>query len=66
MHRYLLGDNGIVYELIASVDEIGSFSGSYGMYAEDGKKKEREPEFTFKVSDDVDAQKEWTHILEGY
>lgn len=66
LHKYLLGDNGVVYELIGNVDEIGSFSEGYGLYANDGETKEIDEEFTFKVSDDTDAQEEWARILQSY
>lgn len=66
IHKYLLGDNGVVYELIGSVDEIRAYQDGFGLYGDDGQEKEIEPEFTFKVSDDADAQEAWRQILENY
>lgn len=66
LHKYLLGDNGIVYELIGSVGELRSYQTGFGLYGDDGKTKEIEPEFTFKVSDDAAAQKAWQQMLESY
>lgn len=66
LHKYLLGDNGVVYELIGSVDELSAYQDGYGLYDDDGKNKLYEEEFTFKVSDDQDAQKEWTRVLKNH
>lgn len=66
MHKYLLGDNGVIYELIGTVEEIGSFSAGYDEYADDGLTKpgaEAVENFVFKVSEDTDAQEEWVRIL---
>ncbi|MEK4946485.1 hypothetical protein [Carnobacterium sp. FSL W8-0810] len=66
MHKYLLGDNGVVYELIGTVEEIGSFSAGYDEYSDDGLTKpgaEAVEKFVFEVSEDKDAQKEWVRIL---
>ncbi|GMA08115.1 hypothetical protein GCM10025886_12660 [Tetragenococcus halophilus subsp. flandriensis] len=66
IHKYILGDNGVVYELIGDMDEIGAFSAGYGEYEDDGESKIIDPEHTFKVSDDEDAQKAWRKILQDY
>lgn len=66
IHKYILGDNGVVYELIGDIDKIGAFSAGYGEYEDDGKSKTIAPEHTFKVSDDKDAQKAWKEILQDY
>lgn len=66
IHKYVLGDNGVVYELIGDVDEIGGFPSGYGLYDDDGKTKAIDPEYTFKVSDDADAQEEWRQILQSH
>lgn len=66
MHKYLLGDNGVVYELIGTVEEIGSFSAGYDEYADDGLTKpgaEAVEKFVFKISEDTAAQEEWARIL---
>lgn len=66
MHKYLLGDNGIVYELIGTVETIGTFSGGYGLYDDDGVTKSldvTDDGFIFERSDDEDAQEEWFRIL---
>lgn len=66
IHKYILGDNGVVYELIGDIDEIGAFSAGYGEYEDSGESKGITPDHTFKVSDDEDAQKAWKEILQDY
>jgi len=66
IHKYLLGDNGVVYELIGSVDELRAYQAGFGLYNDDGKTKDIEAEYTFKVSDDTDAQEAWKDILQNY
>ena len=66
MHKYLLGDNGAIYELIGTVGEIANFSAGYSEYVDDGitkPKAESVGNFIFKVSDNIDAQEEWVRIL---
>ncbi|MDN6640536.1 MAG: hypothetical protein L0L10_07110 [Tetragenococcus sp.] len=62
----MLGDNGVVYELIGNVDELRSYQTGFGLYDDEGEEKEIEPEYTFEVSDDADAQKAWRQILQNY
>lgn len=55
-----------MYELIGTVEEIGSFSAGYDEYADDGLTKpgaEAVENFVFKVSEDKAAQEEWVRIL---
>src|SRR5690625_1976907 len=66
LHKYLLGDNGVVYELIGTAEELNSYQTGFGLYDDDGKTKLFEEEYTFKVSEDQDAQKEWVKILRNF
>lgn len=66
IHKYLLGDNGVVYELIGSVEELRAYQAGFGLYNDDGRTKDIEAEYTFKVSDDTDAQEAWQEILQDY
>lgn len=66
IHKYLLGDNGVVYELIGSVDELRAYQAGFGLYNDDGRTKDIEADYTFKVSDDTDAQEAWQEILQNY
>lgn len=52
--------------MIGSVEELRTYQAGFGLYDDDGKTKEIEPEHTFKVSEDADAQKAWKQILESY
>lgn len=66
IHKYILADNGKVYELIKSAKEM-CFSCGFGEYSDSGT---REGGFggedQFKVSQDIDAQKKWQEILNKY
>lgn len=61
--RYLLGDDGIVYELGGTNPDLFSFSGGYGLYADDGTKVGGDSQYIFTVSEDNDAQKKFKEIL---
>src|SRR5699024_4264598 len=65
LHKYLLGDNGVVYELKGSAKELDSYQTGFGLYDDHGENKLIEEEYTFKVSEDQDAQDEWVKILEN-
>src|SRR5699024_8086575 len=65
LHKYLLGDNGVVYELKGSAKERDSYQAGFGLYDDHGENKLIEEEYTFKVSEDQDAQDEWVKILEN-
>lgn len=64
--RYLLGDDGIIYELQGTLTELGSFHGGYGQYEEDGSKSIESSSYIFKISEDTDAQERYTEILSKY
>ncbi|PTQ83950.1 hypothetical protein C8U37_11135 [Trichococcus patagoniensis] len=64
--QYLLGDDGIVYELGGMNPDLFSFSGGYGLYADDGTKVGGDSPYVFLVSEDTDAQVKYTEILMKY
>lgn len=64
--RYLLGDDGIIYELKGTLTELGSFHGGYGLYEEDGSKAINSSSDIFEVSKDTDAQERYMEILSKY
>lgn len=64
--RYLLGDDGIIYELKGSLIELGNFHGGYGLYEEDGSKAIDSSSYIFEVSKDGDAQEKYMEILSKY
>lgn len=61
--RYLLGDDGIVYELGGTSPDLFSFSGGYGLYADDGTKVGGDSHYIFNVSEDNGAQEKFKEIL---
>lgn len=65
VHKYMLADNGVVYELIGKKENI-SFSSGFGEYNDDGSRGEYVPDVAFEVSGDQDAQQEWQRILGMY
>lgn len=66
IHKYILADNGVVYELIAPKENM-SFSSGFGEYADNGKREGGiEVDKNFEISGDQDAQKEWQRILSNY
>src|SRR5699024_3166025 len=65
INKYLLADNGVVYELITPVAKT-SFSTGFGEYADDGKTKDSTNGKIFKISKDQDAQNKWQQILANY
>lgn len=62
IHKYMLADNGVVYELIAKKENM-SFSTGFGEYADDGSIGDFRPTVQFEISKDEDAQREWRRIL---
>ncbi|WP_165982025.1 hypothetical protein [Macrococcus hajekii] len=64
IHKYMLGDNGVVYEMIAPKDQ-SSFSSGFGEY-DDGMKGNYTPTQKFEVSNDETAQAKWKEILKKY
>ncbi|MCK1977061.1 hypothetical protein LNK15_08335 [Jeotgalicoccus huakuii] len=66
IHKYILVDNGVVYELIAPKENM-AFSAGFGEYADDGTKDGGIPtDKDFEVSGDQEAQNEWQKILWEY
>lgn len=65
IHKYMLADNGVVYELIGKKENVGSSTG-FGEYDDDGTVESLNPTVQFIVSKDQDAQNEWRRILNKY
>ena len=65
IHKYMLADNGVVYEHI-SVKEETSLSSGFGEFNDDGTRGEYAPASRFEVSEDQDAQEVWQRILSKY
>ncbi|ULG71508.1 hypothetical protein [Macrococcus brunensis] len=65
IHKYLLADNGVVYELIGPADQVG-FTTGFGEYEDDGTKGDFRPQMPFEISADQAAQTKWQEILSQY
>lgn len=65
IHKYMLGDNGVVYELIGKKEFMGLSSG-FGEYDDEGTYGEYPPGREFEISGDQEAQEEWQRILAMY
>ncbi|CAM4157982.1 hypothetical protein [Jeotgalicoccus halotolerans] len=65
IHKYMLADNGVVYELIGKKENM-SFSSGFGEYDDEGTYGEYPPRVEFEISGDQDAQQEWKRILGMY
>lgn len=65
IHKYMLADNGVVYELIAKRENTALSSG-FGEYADDGTRGDFTPNAEFEISQDQDAQQKWQRILGMY
>ncbi|MEY8560194.1 hypothetical protein AALF85_05795 [Jeotgalicoccus halotolerans] len=65
IHKYMLADNGVVYELIGKREQM-SFSSGFGEYDDEGTYGEFPPGVEFEISGDQDAQQEWKRILGMY
>lgn len=65
IHKYMLGDNGVVYELIGKKEFMGLSSG-FGEYDDEGTYGEYPPGREFERSGDQEAQEEWQRILAMY
>lgn len=65
IHKYMLADNGVVYELIDKREQM-SFSAGFGEYDDEGTYGEWPPGRVFEISGDQDAQQEWQRILGMY
>ncbi|MGC6768165.1 hypothetical protein ACYSNR_14175 [Enterococcus sp. LJL128] len=67
--KYLLADNGIVYELKGVGQSLIAFSSGFGLAADDGSFDGQHsivPNQVFQVSQDNDAQAEYQRILSAY
>lgn len=65
IHKYMLADNGVVYELI-NIKEETSYTTGFGQYDNAGTYGEYSPSHSFEVSGDQAAQQEWQRILGMY
>lgn len=65
IHKYMLADNGVVYELIGKKENM-SFSSGFGEYNDEGTYGEYPPGREFEISGDQDAQQEWQRVLGMY
>lgn len=64
--KYLLGDNGKVYELKLGDGEKATTTSGFGEYADDGQHGDYGPKETFEVSQDKDAQAELQRLIKKY
>ena len=65
IHKYMLADNGVVYEYI-SPKEVTTLHTGFGEYDDDGTPGQYGPGAPFEISADQDAQNEWQRILSEY
>lgn len=65
IHKYLLADNGKVYELILPY-EHACFSCGFGEYDDNGNRGDFTPDARFEISGDSAAQAKWQEILRKY
>ena len=63
--KYMLGDNGKVYELRLEKGDTSLTSG-FGEYTDEGQRGDYTPSYSFKVSEDQAAQAELQKILADY
>ncbi|APS42511.1 hypothetical protein FOL01_1652 [Weissella jogaejeotgali] len=63
--KYMLGDNGKVYELRLDKGDTSLTSG-FGEYTDEGQRGDYTPSYSFKVSEDQAAQAELQKILADY
>ena len=63
--KYVLGDNGKVYELTLDKGDTSLTSG-FGEYTDEGQRGDYTPSYSFKVSEDQAAQAELQKILADY
>ena len=65
IHKYMLADNGVVYEHMSPKEET-SLSSGFGEYNDDGTRGDYPPSSGFEVSGDQEAQNKWQRILSQY
>ena len=63
--KYILGDNGKVYELKTTDGQVSLTTG-FGEYSDDGTASEYQPDQNFIVSGDRDAQDELQKLINAY
>ncbi len=63
--KYILGDNGKVYELTTNDGQVSLTTG-FGEYSDDGTASDYHPDQSFVVSGDRDAQKELQKLISVY
>lgn len=64
--KYLLGDNGVVYELKTGNGMPVSTNTGFGEYADDGSQGSYTPDLNFQVSEDQAAQEKVTELIQSY
>ena len=64
--KYLLGDNGVVYELKTGNGEMVSTNTGFGEYADDGSISEYTPGVAFQISEDQAAQEKLQELIQRY
>lgn len=64
--KYLLGDNGIVYELKIAGGGQASTNSGFGEYNDQGQVGDQVPDASFKVSDDHAAQAELKDLIKQF
>lgn len=64
--KYLLGDNGVVYELKTGNGAMVTTNTGFGEYADDGTIGNYVPDQAFQVSEDQAAQNELAKLLQPY
>lgn len=64
--KYLLGDNGVVYELKSGNGEMLSTNTGFGEYADDGSVGEYTPRVAFQISEDQAAQEKLQELIQRY
>ncbi|WP_137665665.1 hypothetical protein [Enterococcus hulanensis] len=64
--KYLLGDNGVVYELKSGNGEMVSTNTGFGEYADDGSVGEYTPRAAFQISEDQAAQEKLQELIQRY
>ena len=64
--KYLLGDNGVVYELKTGNGEPVSTNTGFGEYADDGSLGSYTPNKSFQISEDQAAQEKLRELMYSY
>lgn len=64
--KYLLGDNGVVYELKTGNGMPVSTNTGFGEYADDGSQGSYTPDLNFQVSEDQAAQEKLKELIQSY